>query len=74
MFCFCFALWEDGETANEAVDAGAKVFIVDSVFSGIHADEGVASDVLEEWAYVDLAEDLAEGICVGIAEHHEFVA
>ena len=52
---FWFALWEDGETANEAVDAGAKVFIVDTVFSGIHADEGVASDVLEEWADVDLA-------------------
>lgn len=65
---------KDGKTLDEPVRAEAEVLVVDPVLPGVHRDERVADDVLEERARVDLAEDEAERVRGGVGEHDELVA
>ncbi len=67
-------LRKNGEPSNEAINACAKIFIVYSVFFGIHVDEGVTGHVFEEGADVYLAEDESQRVGVWISEHDKFVA
>ena len=65
---------EDSQASNQPVGAHTEVLVVDTALAGVHVHEGVADDVLEERAGVDLAEDEAERVHVGVAEHDELVA
>ena len=65
---------EDSQASNQPVGAHTEVLVVDTALAGVHVHEGVADDVLEERAGVDLAEDEAERVGVRVAEHDELVA
>ena len=65
---------KDSETSDQPVRADTEVLVVDPALLGVHCDQRVADNVLEERPRVDLAEDEAERVRARVAEHDELVA
>jgi len=70
----CKILREYGKPSDKSVDAGTKIFVVDTLFSGVHSSQRISNNIFEEWTDVDLTKDEAEGIAVRITKHNKFVA
>lgn len=67
-------LFEHRQAPNHPVRAHAKELVVDPLFPRVHRHKGVAHDVLQERARVDLAEDETQRVRFGVAQYDKLVA